>query len=77
MSDLDRAIDTRYVDLAQFAAGVGIHWATAVRLVHEGRLPATKVLGRKWMVERSVYEHWTMNYSSRPGRKQYPGQVTS
>jgi excisionase family DNA binding protein len=74
---IDDARD-RYVTTTEFARGLGIHLVSVERLVHQGRIPVVRPAifgGHRKFIERTVYEHWKANYSNRPGRKQYPGQV--
>lgn len=75
-----QAIADRYVDVTEFANGIGIHLQTVQRLIRQGTLPAVKPAifgGRKNLIERSVYEQWKANYDARPGRKSYPGELPS
>ena len=67
-------IHERYADLTEVATTLGLHWTSAMRLAYKGLLPTRKVHGKR-LVERAILEQWKANYTPRPGRKQYPGQV--
>jgi molybdopterin-binding protein len=49
---------------SQAAALLGLHAKTVVRMAREGRLPATKALGR-WRFLRAALENWLAGQSAR------------
>jgi molybdate transport system regulatory protein len=73
--------DSRGTDIlnpAQAAALLGLHAKTVVRLAREGRLPASKALGR-WRFMRGALENWLAGQSSRtkpaPDLSPSPGNI--
>jgi molybdopterin-binding protein len=58
----DREVDI--LNPRQAAALLGLHAKTVVRMAREGRLPATKALGR-WRFIRRALEDWLAGQSAR------------
>ena len=56
-----------YVELAEAARLAGCHHHTLRRRIWAGKLPA-RLLGGRWLIERTDLARWQETYEGRPGR---------